>query len=368
MPERRVAVWRSAMLPASETFVRNQADAMTRWQPIYVGATKTDSLLARDTDLIAFPSAADHRAFLRLRLTGSSPQLHRTIAGVRPDVVHAHFGGDGWLVSAAAARAGAPLVVTLHGHDVTRQPASTGPKGVRYRRNLRTVFRRAHLLIAVSSVIRERAISWGADPAKVRVHYTGVPLPATLPAMPKRYDVAFVGRFVEKKGADDLVAALASLGRPASAVFIGDGPHLAEMRGYARSLNVDATFLGAQPADEVYRILGESRVLAAPSRTAADGDSEGLPTTIVEAMAMGLPVVSTVHSGIPEAVDDGVTGLLGPEGDRDALAANLRKLLDDPDLRTSMGAAARARAEANFDVVKQSHGLESLYDETVAGA
>jgi colanic acid/amylovoran biosynthesis glycosyltransferase len=184
--------------------------------------------------------------------------------------------------------------------------------------------------------------------------------------VPKRFDVAFVGRFVEKKGADDLVAALASLGRPVSAVFIGDGPHLAEMRGYARSLRVDATFLGAQPAAEVYRLLAESRVLAAPSRTAADGASEGLPTTIVEAMALGLPVVSTHHSGIPEAVEDGVTGLLGPEGDREALAANLRKLLDDPDLQAVMGAAARARAVANFDVVKQSHRLEALYEEAAS--
>ena len=65
---------------------------------------------------------------------------------------------------------------------------------------------------------------------------------------------------------------------------------------------------------EVYRLLGESRILAAPSRTAADGDSEGLPTTVVEAMALGVPVVSTRHSGIPEAVVDGVTGLLGPNG------------------------------------------------------
>ncbi|WP_250008840.1 glycosyltransferase [Actinoplanes sp. M2I2] len=361
MPDRRVLIWRSAMLLGSETFIRNQADSLSRWEPVYAGATKVVSPLARDTDLIAYPSDADHRAFLRLRLTGSSPQLHHLLAGVRPDVVHAHFGGDGWLVSGSAARAKVPLIVTLHGHDVTRQPSSTGPKGVRYRRNLRTIFQRAAVLIAVSEVIRQRAIHWGADPAKVRVHHTGVPIPAVATAVPKQWDVAFVGRFVEKKGADDLIAALSTL--QARALFIGDGPRFAEMQGYARSLRLDATFLGARPADEVYRLLGESRVLAAPSRTAADGDSEGLPTTVVEAMALGLPVVSTRHSGIPEAVTDGTTGLLGAEGDREALAANLRKLLDDENLRTAMGAAARARAETDFDVVKQSRRLEDIYDE-----
>nr|WP_221377261.1 glycosyltransferase [Actinoplanes polyasparticus] len=360
---RKVLVWRSAMLLGSETFIRNQADALTRWQPVYAGAAKVDSVLARDDDLIAFPTEADRRAFLRLRLTGSSPHLHKLMATVRPDLVHAHFGGDGWLVSGAAAGARVPLVVTLHGHDVTRQPSSTGPKGVRYRRNLRTVFGRARVLIAVSEVIRRKAIERGADPAKVRVHHTGVPVPATVPSVPKRWDVAFVGRFVEKKGADDLIAALSTL--PARALFIGDGPRFAEMQGYARSLGVDATFAGAKPAAEVYRLLAESRVLAAPSRTAADGDSEGLPTTVVEAMALGLPVVATHHSGIPEAVTDGVTGLLSPESDREALAANLRKLLDDPALQASMGAAARSRAEAGFDVARQSRRLEDIYDEAI---
>lgn len=357
---RKVVVWRSAMIAASETFIRNQADALTRWTPVYLGATKTPSTLARGTDITLFRAQRDP-GFLRLRLSGSSPALRRTLAAQQPDLVHAHFGGDGWLISGEAARAGVPLVVTLHGHDVTRQPGSPGAKGVRYRRNLRTVFDRATCLIAVSEVIRQRAIRWGADPAKVRVHHTGVPIPARIPDAPKRWDVAFVGRFVEKKGADDLLAALATL--DAKAVFVGDGPRLAEMRDHARDLRVDATFLGARPAGEVYRVLAESRVLAAPSRTAADGDSEGLPTTIVEAMALGLPVVSTRHSGIPEAVADGTTGLLGAEGDREALAANLRKLLDDQNLQTSFGTAARARAVAEFDVVRQSRRLEDLYDE-----
>ncbi|GID27826.1 glycosyltransferase [Paractinoplanes brasiliensis] len=357
---RKVVVWRSAMIPASETFIRNQADALSRWTPVYLGATKTRSTLARDTDITLFRSQRDPD-FLRLRLFGSSPALRRALAAQQPDLVHAHFGGDGWLISGESARTGIPLVVTLHGHDVTRQPASPGAKGIRHRHNLRTVFGRASILVAVSEVIRQRAIGWGADPAKVRVHHTGVPIPAGIPDGPKRWDVAFVGRFVEKKGADDLLAALATL--DAKAVFVGDGPLLAEMRDVARELRVDATFLGARPADEVYRVLASSRLLAAPSRTAADGDSEGLPTTVVEAMALGLPVVATRHSGIPEAVADGRTGLLSDERDREALAANLRKLLDDPDLRTSFGTAGRARAGAEFDVVAQSRRLEDVYDE-----
>jgi colanic acid/amylovoran biosynthesis glycosyltransferase len=107
--------------------------------------------------------------------------------------------------------------------------------------------------------------------------------------------------------------------------------------------------------------MAESRVFAAPSKTAPDGDSEGLPTTIVEAAGLGLPVVATRHSGIPEAVVDGETGLLGAEGDRAALAANLRRLLADDALRTQLGAAARKHAEASFDVRRQAGRLEELY-------
>src|SRR4051812_49879736 len=154
MPEPTVAIWRSAMLGGSETFVRNQGDTLSRWRPVYVGAIKVDSAVSRDSDLIAYPSPADHNAFLRLRLTGGSPRLRRLLEEVSPALVHAHFGGDGWLVSREAKRLRLPLIVTAHGHDVTRQPASARAHGARYRRNLRTAFARAVLGPAVSEVIR----------------------------------------------------------------------------------------------------------------------------------------------------------------------------------------------------------------------
>ena len=365
--EPTVAIWRSAMLGGSETFVRNQGEALGRWRPVYVGATKVESALSRDSDLIAYPEPGDRNAFLRLRLTGSSPRLRRLLAGVSPRLVHAHFGGDGWLVSGESKRLGIPLIVTAHGHDVTRQPASSGAHGIRYRRNLRTVFDRAAVILAVSEVLRSKAIGWGADPAKVRVHYIGVPIPPEPAPVTKQWDVAFIGRFVEKKGADDLLAALASM--PASrprAVLIGDGPLLPSMRAYAAELGVDATFLGVLPPDEVRRVLLGSRLLAAPSRTAKDGDTEGLPTTVMEAAALGLPVVSTHHSGIPEAVSDGETGLLSAEGDRPALAANLSRLLADEALRDRLGRQARALMVAKFDLRTQTARLEQIYDEVAA--
>src|SRR3954452_3143959 len=99
MPEPRVAIWRSAMLGGSETFVRNHGDALSRWRPVYVGATKVDSALSRDSDLIAYPSPADRNAYLRLRLTGGSPRLRKLLEEGSPTPVHPPLRRGRWLGS-----------------------------------------------------------------------------------------------------------------------------------------------------------------------------------------------------------------------------------------------------------------------------
>ncbi|WBB67896.1 glycosyltransferase [Micromonospora sp. WMMD812] len=368
MSTRKVAViWRSCMLPVSETFIRNQGDALPSWRPVYLGATKTVSPIAADSDVIVYPDTPQGRRGWRLlRLTGGSPRLRRLLTRLKPTVVHAHFGGDGWLISRTAQQLGVPLVITLHGLDVTRQPAVPGPRGARHRRNLRVAFDRAALIIAVSGFIRDRAVELGADPAKVRVHYTGVPMPPQPSTAPKTWDVIFVGRFVDKKGADDLVEALGLIPelRP-RALFVGTGPLEQSARTRAAELGVDATFLGSQPPEVVLRHMAEARILAAPSRTASDGDCEGLPTTILEAASLGLPVVATRHSGIPEGVRHGETGLLCAERDRVALAENIRQLLTDEPLRERLGRAGRQYAETTFDLRRQTRLLEELYESVV---
>ena len=358
-----VVIWRSVLLPGSETFIRNQADALTRWRPAFLGAVKVESAIARDTDV----TPGGRRSFLWLRLTGGSARIRNLLAELRPAVVHAHFGGDGWLISRSAARLGIPLVITVHGQDVTRQPNAPGLRGIRYRRNLRKAFDRAALIIAVSDFIRQKAIALGADPAKVRVHHTGVPDPHAPAETAKEWDVIFVGRFVEKKGVDDLIEALGVIREPRPrALFIGTGPMEGSMRARAAELGLDATFLGAQEPPVVRRSMAASKVFVSPSKTAPDGDAEGLPTTILEAARLGLPAISTRHSGIPEAVVHGETGLLGDEGDRSALADNIRRLLADDALRIGLGDQARRTADARFDLAKQTRLLEDLYDAVAA--
>jgi glycosyltransferase involved in cell wall biosynthesis len=224
--------------------------------------------------------------------------------------------------------------------------------------------RRGRLFVAVSDAIRAKALAAGFPPERTVTHRNGVDL-ARFGHLsnPEPGLVLHVGRLVEKKGTALLLEAMAQV--DGTLAVIGDGPlrRRLERRAAALGLGGRVRFLGSLPPDEVAGWMGRAWLLAAPSLTAADGDSEGLPTVVAEAAAASLPVVASDHSGLPEAVVDGETGFLVPEGDAHALATRIATLLLAPDLRARMGAAARRLAEERFDAVKQAAGLERLYDE-----
>ena len=112
--------------------------------------------------------------------------------------------------------------------------------------------------------------------------------------------------------------------------------------------------------------MREASIVCQPSVTASDGDSEGLPTVVLEASATGRPLLGTLHSGIPEIIEDGKTGFLVAERDVEALADRLRALLGSTDLRRTMGEAGRKRIEENFDLRKQAKKLEEIYAQTIS--
>jgi len=301
------------------------------------------------------------------RFTDRSPALSRLIRNSDPDLLHAHFATDGIHLARFARRAARPLVVTLHGADVTSKPGRSGFVGRRYRWRLRRLFTQAELFIAVSGFIRDAAIRIGAPADRVVVHHIGIPIPARLPRVDPEWDVAFVGRLVSKKGVADLLAAVqrVSDGRRVRVAIVGDGPLMTQLKAQAKDIDADIEFLGLQPPSEVERVLSRSRVFVGPSQTAPNGDAEGLGMVFLEAAAAGLPVVAYRHGGVVEAVADGVSGLLADEGDVDTLAENLARLLDDEAERRKMGEAARERVERLFDIVRQTDELEDLYDRVI---
>ncbi|GAA3930700.1 hypothetical protein GCM10022383_06650 [Microbacterium soli] len=264
-----------------------------------------------------------------------------------------------------------PLVVTLHGQDVTKMPAATGGMGRRARRRLRQVFKEAHLLIAVSEFIRGEAIRWGADPGKIVVHHIGIPVPDSVSAAEiKEWNIVFVGRLVEKKGVSDLLKATRKatdkLGYELSVTIVGDGPQRPELEAEAHALGLSVTFQGSRTPSEVRKAIASAELFVGPSKRASTGDAEGLPTVYMETAAFGVPAVGYRHAGVPEFVIEGETGLLADEGDVEALSEHIVALVSDPERRERMGRSARARVEEKFNIVAQTAVLEELYDRAIA--
>ncbi|GIK97932.1 MAG: colanic acid biosynthesis glycosyltransferase WcaL [Alphaproteobacteria bacterium] len=170
-----------------------------------------------------------------------------------------------------------------------------------------------------------------------------------------------VGRAVEKKGFDDLLAALARLpaGLAWRLVHVGGGPLARELRRQSAALGLDGriAWAGPQPQGKVLEQYRAADLFVLPCRIGADGDRDGLPNVLMEAQSQGLAVVSTRISGVPELVEDGVTGLLVPPRDPAALAAALAGLIADPARRASLGRAGLERVRRRFDMAA---GIEML--------
>ena len=309
------------------------------------------------------PAISDARAKLYRRI-GTAPLFHLKAKRSRPDLVHAHFASGGRTMLPLARALGVPLVVTLHGKDVT----VLGVQPHRYRR----LAEDASLFICVSKFIRDSAIGAGFPSEKLLVHYIGIDrtkfLPLPSPSPEQARGVLFVGRLVEKKGCEYALRAMQLVQRThpeCELTVIGDGPLRSALEALATDLKVRCRFLGVQPAAIVREALRGARIFCGPSVTAADGDSEGLGMVFAEAQATGVPIVSTVHGGIPEIVANEVTGLLTPERDHEALADAIALLLGDEALWQRFHRAAVQHIGQRFDLAAQTAQLERIYSRAV---
>jgi glycosyltransferase involved in cell wall biosynthesis len=223
------------------------------------------------------------------------------------------------------------------------------------------------VIIAVSEYIRKALIAKGYPEDKVVVHRNGIDLGffSIDQRVERKNTILFVGRFVEKKGTIYLLQAARALkdaGVDFELVMIGDGPLATELKTVASNAGIRCSFPGFLPVEEVRNWLARSRVVAVPSVVAANGDSEGLPTVLLEAQAMETPVVATRHSGIPEGVIDGVTAELVDEKDVDALADRLKSFLLSPEKARQFGESGRRYVTQYFDMEQQVSGLEDIYE------
>ena len=375
---RSVAVYRRNFLPPSETFVRDHLTHLRRYRPTAVttyvephglSVPGVSVLLAEERRLTTRARRRLPRRLQVPQLAAEEHGLATVLAERAPAVVHAHFGTDGALAAGAADRVGVPLVVTFHGFDATVRPEhlAGSPIGRLLLQRWQDVLGGRHRIIAVSRFIRDELVRRGARPDAITVVPCGVDPEAFTPSTPDAAaPLLFVGRLVEKKGCADLLHALA--GRPGlpGVDVVGDGPLRAELEALAQRLGVDARFHGTQDSAVVRKLMSECSVVVMPSRRAANGDTEGLPVTSLEAGASGRPVVGYAHSGLVDSVVDGATGVLVTEGDVAALGAALQGLLRDPGRLAEQGAAAREHVRAHFDLRATTARIEEVYDAACA--
>jgi len=293
-----------------------------------------------------------------LRTLSSNPAAY--------DAIVCHFGPSG-LLALQMREVGllrGPIHTFFHGYDISRFVQAKGPNVYAQ------LFRHGTSFLAVSEYFKARLLALGAPAEKIHVLVMGISpqrFPHLLPQSlgPQGCRVLTVGRLTEKKGVHIALQALALLKDDLAFTYIiaGDGDQRVQLETLTDALGLSprVTFLGAVSQVRVAQLLAEADVFVHPCVTAKNGDQEGLPLTIKEAMARGVPVVGSTHGGMGEMITHGVDGLLAPEHDVPTLATLLKQVMaptpESMALRQTLSTNARHTVETRYDVATLNHTL-----------
>jgi colanic acid/amylovoran biosynthesis glycosyltransferase len=311
---------------------------------------------------VALATPRQVRAWRRLL---QATVLRDELARARIDHVHAHF-------ATAAARLanlvhlmdGTPYSVTAHAKDIYHRRARP--------RRLRQKLGEAAFVATVSEANRRHlnAVLGGRGRLELVRNSVDLRRLGSPNGVVRRPDLVLaVARLVEKKGLEHLVEACARLharGTPVRLEIVGDGPERSRLEDAAGRPGADVTFHGALPQERVLPLYRRASVVCLPCVVAPTGDRDGLPTSLLEAMSLGAPVVSTPVSGIPELVVHGRTGLLVPERDPEALAEAIQLLLADPGFAAELADRGRKHVESYYSLERTVSELRLLFAEAAA--
>lgn len=301
---------------------------------------------------------------------GEAGRIESAVRECGAAVMHVYFGHIGVHLLPFLRRRSLPAVVSFHGADAMvdlDRPA--------YRAAMGEMLGLADLVLVRSESLAARVKDAGASPDKVRLHRTGIPM-EEMPFVQReapadgRWRLVQACRLIPKKGLPVTLRAFAAFRRrfpAAELVIAGEGPEEASLRALAQELRVAewVRFAGFLSQPELRCAYGEAHVFVHPSEIGPDGNQEGVPNSMLEAMAMGVPVVATLHGGIPEAMESGRDGLLVPERDAEALAGALETIASDPEQYRAMSAAAARSVRERFELGAQVAVLEGCYREAI---
>jgi colanic acid/amylovoran biosynthesis glycosyltransferase len=292
--------------------------------------------------------------------------IERALTESNAQLLHIYFGHIAVLLRPLIRRWQKPSVVSFHGADVLvdmQKPA--------YRRATKEMLSLVRRVLVRSDSLRQAVIDLGCAPEKIEIQRTGIPLtefPFRERSIPgnRRWRLLQAGRLIEKKGLKTTLRAFAKFGKEfpgARLTIAGEGPQLKELQALARELQIDSVvdFAGFVSQEELRDLLYSSHIFLHPSETGRDGNQEGVPNSMLEAMASGLPVFATRHGGIPEAVENNLSGILVNERDYRALGDALIETAKSPDRFRAMGRLASESVAKNFNQTEQTRWLEEIY-------
>lgn len=306
-----------------------------------------------------------------LHYRGEMQPLMQLSGRRRTDLMHVYFGHTGVHLRSFLEWWNRPALVSFHGADVMPRHHQPG-----YMDEMREMFERVPLVLARSCSLAERLQAIGCPPEKIRLNRTGIPL-NDFPFAERRapadgaWHLVQSCRLIAKKGLRTALAAFAIFRREyPKAIFTiaGEGPlrHELERLAGAMGLAGAVVFPGFLSQPQLNALYASAHIFVHPSEMTEKQDQEGVPNSMLEAMATGLPVAATLHGGIPEAVEQEVSGLLVPERDHEALAAALKRLAREPAWLWEMGRRASRCVHAEFDQRRAIAKLEACYDEAIA--
>ena len=377
--DKKIAIFTKTFLSPSMTFIYRQIENMGgEWDAFVITNSHINQHLFPFKAVYEIKPSAIERVIKKIShqigvsvlasYTSSEMQITEVIKAERPSVIHAHFGPSAIDILPIARKLSIPMITTFHGIDASAMLTSRS-----YVRQLQDLFSYSKI-ITVSKIMAERLIDYGAPSGQVECIYIGVPLDTfkflNRRAIRDKYQnderITFlqVSNFVEKKGHAFTLKAFAAFREKhtnSKLLLAGAGPLLRDIRDLAVKLNCtdSVVFLGHKSQDDVAELMAQADCFLHHSVTASNGDQEGIPTVIMEAMATGLPVISTYHSGIPELIDNGVNGYLVGERDVDEYIEVMGKITEDDG---SLGILARETVEREFDMDKLLNRVIRIYE------
>ena len=301
---------------------------------------------------------------------GEYDQLEGVLTRRNAQLLHVYFGHTGVHLLPFMRNWSRPSLVSFHGMDIMLRNEEPG-----YNHRLRALLATLPLVLARSESLGSRLMELGCDASKIRINRTGVPMggfPYLVHSPPAdgAWCIIQASRFIEKKGLEITLKVFAEFRKKypnSELILAGEGPLEGQLKDLARTLGVGGSvhypgFLNQKQLAAAYR---SAHLFLHPSQTTTSGDQEGVPNSMLEAMASGLPVIATLHGGIPEAVHSGYDGLLVPERDTAALANALFEIAEDSVTYETFSRNAAQSVRENFEQGRSIARLEGFYRELI---